>query len=62
MRNWTEKEATRAEVQVHILDNLFALLPRPPYSDEEMQAAADRLFDYVWQRSAGGMPFAEAAA
>ncbi|MBN2563993.1 MAG: type I restriction endonuclease subunit R [Phycisphaerae bacterium] len=62
MQNWTEKEATRAEVQVHILDRLFSLLPRPPFTDADAQLAAERLFDYVWQRSAAGNLFAGVAA
>jgi type I restriction enzyme R subunit len=62
MQNWTEKEATRAEVEVHILDSLFALLPRPPFTDEDAQSAAVELYDYIFQRSKAGTLFAEAAA
>jgi type I restriction enzyme R subunit len=62
MRDWTEKETTLAEVQVHILDSLYAQLPRPPFTDEDAKQAADKLFDYVWQRSSAGNLFVGTAA
>jgi type I restriction enzyme R subunit len=54
MRNWTEKAATQAEVRVFILDRLYQSLPRPPFDDAETEAVADRVYDYVWHRSASG--------
>ena len=54
MHDWTQNTATQAEVQVFILDNLWQSLPRPPFSDEETEAVASRVYDYVWQRSASG--------
>jgi type I restriction enzyme R subunit len=54
MQNWTKNTATQAEVKVFILDNLWQALPRPPFSDEETEAVANRVYDYVWQRSASG--------
>jgi len=51
MRNWTENTATQAEIKVFILDNLWQSLPRPPFTDEEAEAVAGRVYDYVWQRS-----------
>jgi type I restriction enzyme, R subunit len=56
MEHWTEKEQTQAEVRVFILDRLFEALPDPPYSPEETQRVADEVYNYVWQRSAGGHP------
>lgn len=50
---WTEKEQTRAEVETFILDQVF-LLPEPPYSSAEKDAAAKMLFEHVWQQSMGG--------
>lgn len=61
MERWTEKEQTQAEVKVFILDRLFQLLPQPPYSPEETEAVASRVYDYVWQRSAAGGSFTVAA-
>jgi type I restriction enzyme R subunit len=57
MENWTHKEQTQAEVKVFILDRLFETLPNPPYSADQTQAAADRIYEYVWQRSADGSLF-----
>jgi type I restriction enzyme R subunit len=57
MENWTQKEQTQAEVKVFILDRLFETLPNPPYSTDETQAAADHIYEYIWQRSANGSLF-----
>ena len=48
-------------MKVFILDRLFELLPQPPYSSEETEAVASRVYDYVWQRSAAGGSFTVAA-
>jgi len=58
MRNWTQNTATQAEVRVFILDTLWQALPRPPFTDEETQEAASRIYDYVWERSASHEPLA----
>jgi type I restriction enzyme R subunit len=54
MRHWTQNTSTQAEVRVFILDSLWQSLPRPPFTDEETEAAATRVYDYIWQRSASG--------
>lgn len=54
MRNWTENTATQAEVKVFILDNLWQALPRPPFTEEEAEAVAGKVYAYVWQRSSVG--------
>jgi type I restriction enzyme R subunit len=54
MHDWTQNTATQAEVRVLILNNLWMALPRPPFTDEETEAVASRVYDYIWQRSAGG--------
>ena len=46
--------ATQAEVKVFILDNLWRALPRPPFTDEETEEAAARIYEYVWQLTAAG--------
>jgi len=60
MPNWTKNTQTQADVKMFILDNLYASLPRPPFSDEETDSLADRVYDLVWQRSAAGAMFAAA--
>ena len=62
LERWTEKEQTQAEVEIFILDNLYRLLPTPPFSEEEKQIAARRVYQYVWQQSRSGLfPVADAA-
>ena len=54
MRDWTQNTSTQAEVKVFILDSLWQSLPRPPFTDEDAEELADRVYDYVWQRSSSG--------
>ena len=49
---WTEKEQTQAEVQTFILDQIYRELPEPPYTPEEKQDVAARVYRHVWQQSA----------
>lgn len=49
MPDWTQNTATQAEIKVFILDTLWRELPRPPFTDEETEAAAEKIYDYVWQ-------------
>ena len=58
MLDFTQNTSTQAEVKVFILDSLWQSLPRPPFTDEETEALADRVYDYVWQRSATGRDLA----
>ena len=58
-RFW-EKEQTKADVKVFILDQIYANLPTPPFTNEEKGAVADNVYSYVWQRAASG-EFARAA-
>lgn len=58
MPEWTQNAATQAEVKVFILDKLWQSMPRPPLTEEDTEAAAERVYDYVWQRSASGQAFA----
>ena len=51
MQDWTEKTATQSAVRVHILNNLYEALPRPPFTETETDQIAERVYDYVWQRS-----------
>ena len=53
MPDWTQNTTTQAEVKVMILDNLYSTLPRPPFTDEEADALAERVYEHVWQLSAG---------
>jgi len=54
LERWTEKEQTQAEVEIFILDHLFQVLPTPPFTTDEKQAVAKRVYEHVWQQSANG--------
>jgi type I restriction enzyme R subunit len=60
MHDWTQKEATQAEVRIFILDDLCRSLPRPPFSEQETETRAERVYEYVWERCAGGVGLAAA--
>jgi type I restriction enzyme R subunit len=60
MTDWTQNVQTQAEVKVVILDDLWSALPRPPFTDTEAEELAERVYDYVWQRSASGLELAAA--
>jgi type I restriction enzyme R subunit len=48
---WKDKESTRAEVETGILDEVYRVLPDPPYSDEDKDGLAGELFDFIWASS-----------
>lgn len=54
MHDWRQNPSTQAEVKVLILDQLWQALPRPPFTEEETQQVADRVYEHVWQRDGGG--------
>ncbi len=49
-------------MKVENFDNLWVGLPRPPFSEAETEMGANRVYDYVWQRSAGGPGMLAASA
>jgi type I restriction enzyme R subunit len=52
MPRWAETTMNQAEVQMSILDELLTTLPRPPFEEEEIGPISERVYEYVWQRSA----------
>jgi type I restriction enzyme R subunit len=52
-RFW-EKEQTKADVQVFILDAVFQNLPSPPFSTEEKNLVANNVYAHVWQQAMSG--------
>ncbi|MDD2708551.1 MAG: type I restriction endonuclease subunit R [Verrucomicrobiae bacterium] len=54
MPTWFMNATTQADVQMFILDNLFASLPRPPFTEEEAEALSTKLYDFVFQQSERG--------
>jgi len=61
IQQWTAKAQTQAEVKTLILDQLYEALPIPPFTEEETEAAATRIYEYVWQRCDAGQAFASVA-
>ena len=58
-RFW-EKEQTKAEVKIFILDEVYTNLPTPPFTPEEKEAVAAEVYTHVWQQAVRG-EFAMAA-
>ncbi|MBL7038658.1 MAG: DUF3387 domain-containing protein [Pirellulaceae bacterium] len=54
MPAWTQNAQTQAEVKVFILDSLWQNLPRPPYSDQDCEVLAERVYDHVWSQCVAG--------
>jgi type I restriction enzyme R subunit len=52
-RFW-EKEQTKADIEVFILDQIFAKLPSPPFTVEEKTAVAGHVYNHVWQQAMSG--------
>jgi type I restriction enzyme, R subunit len=52
-RFW-EKEQTKADIEVFILDEVFASLPIPPFSVEEKEQVAKSVYIHVWQQAVRG--------
>ena len=52
-RFW-EKEQTKAEIEIFILDEIFKSLPSPPFTEEEKNAAASNVYDHIWQQAVKG--------
>jgi type I restriction enzyme R subunit len=48
---WTEKEQTQAEVETFILDNIYQVLPEPPYTSDDKQQVAALVYRHIWQQS-----------
>jgi type I restriction enzyme R subunit len=52
-RFW-EKEQTKADVEVFILDEVFSSLPTPPFTPEEKKLVASNIYAHVWQQAMRG--------
>jgi type I restriction enzyme, R subunit len=52
-RFW-EKEQTKADVEVFILDEVFFSLPTPPFTADEKRLVASNVYAHVWQQAMSG--------
>lgn len=55
LEQWTQKEQTQAEVEVFILDHLYQMLPTPPFTEIDKQAAAKEVYSFIWNTSASSV-------
>ena len=55
--NWTAKEQTRADVETFVMDHVLMNLPQPPYTEDEAQELAGRLYNFVFQQALAGVKF-----
>ncbi len=55
--NWTGKEQTRADVETFVIDHVMMNLPRPPYTEEEAQELAGRIYHFVFQQALSGVGY-----
>jgi len=60
--DWTANEQTRADVEVFVLDHVIESLPQPPYSTEEAENLAGRIYNFVFQQAASGAGFRGSSA
>ena len=52
-RFW-EKEQTKAEIEVFVLDQVYTSLPTPPFSVEEKAQVAREVYGHIWQQAVRG--------
>jgi type I restriction enzyme, R subunit len=53
MPSWTQNTATQAQVRIFILDTLYESLPQPPFTDDDVEQASDRVYNFIWATSTG---------
>ena len=44
----------RREVEILILDEIYAKLPSPPFTDDEKDALSKNVYAHVWQQAVRG--------
>jgi len=52
-RFW-EKEQAKSDVEVFILDKVYADLPMPPFTAADKEAVAAHVYQHVWQQALRG--------
>ena len=53
--DWISKEPTKAEVEVLIQEEVFTLLPDPPFDEDQKLSLAERVYQHIYQQSAAGV-------
>jgi type I restriction enzyme R subunit len=57
MPTWGANSITQAEIKVAILDGLWPALPRPPFTEDDTEQLAERVYEYLWQRNASKLNY-----
>ena len=52
-RFW-EKEQTKAEIEVFVLDQVYTSLPTPPFSVKEKAHMVGEVYGHIWQQAVRG--------
>jgi len=52
-RFW-EKEQTKADVEVFILDEIYTSLPTPPFTADEKKLVAANVYAHIWRQAVNG--------
>ncbi len=52
-RFW-EKEQTKADIEVFVLNQVYSSLPSPPFSREEKARVAKAVYGHIWQQAVRG--------
>ena len=60
--DWTANEQTRADVEIFVLDHVMQSLPQPPYTPDEAEVLAGRIYQFVFQQTLSGAGFARRPA
>lgn len=55
-----EKEQTKADVEVFVIDRVYTTLPTPPFTADEKKVVAAKVYGHIWQQAVSGN-FARAA-
>ncbi len=62
LEQWTQKEQTQAEVEIFILDQLYRMLPSPPYTEIDKQSVAKEVYSFIWNINASSSYWGVAVA
>jgi hypothetical protein len=46
-----------ADVETFVMDHVLMNLPQPPYTEEEVQELAGRIYNFVFQQALAGVKF-----
>jgi type I restriction enzyme, R subunit len=51
LNHFWEKDQTKANIEVFILDNVYVSLPTPPFTSDEKKVVAQNVYAHVWRQA-----------